>query len=75
MRAVNRIIMLFLSLLVLTVTAHAQSPREQLNQWVAQLRANPGDNSLRERIIKLAQEIKPPPAVPEEARRGLSRER
>ena len=48
---------------------HAQSPRAQLNQLVTQLQGSPGDNVLRERIIKLAQEIKPPPAVPEEARR------
>lgn len=43
-------------------------PREQLNQMVTQLRSNPGDNALREKIIKLAQTIKPAPAVSEEAR-------
>jgi hypothetical protein len=50
-------------------SALGQSPREQLTQMIEQLRSNPSDNALRERIIKLAQEIKPPPAVPEEARR------
>ncbi len=49
--------------------ACAQFPREQLNQLVTQLQANAGDTVLRERIIQLAREIKPPPAVPEEARR------
>lgn len=36
---------------------------------VEQLQKSPSDNALREKIIKLAQEIKPAPAVPEEARR------
>lgn len=51
----------------------AQSPREQLSQLVTQLQASPGDIALRERIIKLAQEIRPPPAVPEEAERRMAR--
>lgn len=55
--------------------AHAQSPREQLSQLVAQLQASSGDTALRERIIKLAQDIKPSPAVPEEAERRLGRGR
>jgi tetratricopeptide (TPR) repeat protein len=55
--------------LILTTPAYAESPREQLNQMVEQLQKNPADNALREKIIKLAQEIKPAPAVPEEARR------
>ncbi|MFY9314103.1 MAG: hypothetical protein WAO95_00930 [Burkholderiales bacterium] len=54
-------------------TSFAKSPREQLNQFVTQLQSNPGDNALRERIVKLAQEIKPPPAMPEEAERRLGR--
>ena len=45
----------------------AQSPREQLQQMVQQLQRNPNDNALRERIIKLAQEIKPSPVIPDEA--------
>ena len=57
--------------LAIELSVNAQSAREQLDQWVTQLRTNPGDNALRERIIKLAQEIKPAPAVPEEARRPL----
>lgn len=43
------------------------SPREQLQQMVEQLQKTPNDNALRERIIKLAAEIKPARAVPPEA--------
>jgi hypothetical protein len=60
-------------LAILPACAQAQSPREQLTQMVEQLRKTPGDNVLRERIIKLAQGIKPAPAVPEEARRPFVR--
>lgn len=56
---------------IVVTGANAQSSREQLSQLVTQLQASPGDTALRERIIKLAQEIKPPPAVPEEARRAF----
>ncbi len=61
--------LLFAVLLLLAPAAFAQSPREQLNQLATQLRASPGDAALRERVIKLGQEIRPAPAVPEEARR------
>ncbi len=54
-------------------TAVAQSPRDQLRQWVEQLQKNPSDSALRARIIKLAQEIKPAPAIPEESRRFFVR--
>lgn len=61
------------TLLTLTASAYAQSPREQLNQLTAQLQQTPTDNVLRERIIKLGAEIKPAPAIPEEARRPFVR--
>lgn len=60
-------------LFTIGLAVHAQSPREQLNQMVEQLQKSPNDNALRERIIKLAQEVKPPPANPEEARRPFVR--
>jgi hypothetical protein len=47
--------------------APTPSPREQLNQYVADLRKNPADDALREKIIKLALMLNPKPAVPEEA--------
>ena len=58
---------------LLAPPAQAQSPREQLTQLVLQLQKAPGDKALRERIIKLGAEIKPPPAIPEEANRFLVR--
>ena len=66
-----RINFVTLVLLFFCGAAIAQSPREQLNQLVSQLQASPGDTTLRERIIKLAQGIKPSPAVPEDARRAF----
>lgn len=68
-----KLVVLFFSLLILTTTAYSESPREQLKQMVEQLQKNPTDNALREKIIKLAQELKPAPAVPEEARRYRAR--
>jgi hypothetical protein len=40
-----------------------------LQQYVSQLQGDPHKHDLRERIIKLALEIKPTPAIPEEARK------
>ena len=40
---------------------------------VQQSQKNPNDNALREKIIKLAQELKPAPAVPDEAERRMVR--
>jgi len=58
---------------MLASTAIAQSPREQLQQLTAQLQKTPNDNALRERIIKLGAEIKPAPAIPDEANRREGR--
>jgi tetratricopeptide (TPR) repeat protein len=55
----------------LTVAAQQSpnlSPREQLNQYVADLQKNPSDDALREKIIRLALTLQPPPAVPREAK-------
>jgi hypothetical protein len=49
--------------------AQTASPQDTLNQYVSDLQRNPSDTALRENIIKLAQEMNPPPAVSEEARR------
>lgn len=59
------------ALFVLSISAHAANPREELKQLVAQLQSNPSDTALREKIIKLAQTIKPALVVPEEARRAF----
>lgn len=72
--SINRKYLVFvIAIIAFSANAYAQSPREQLSKLVTQLQSNPGDTALRERIIKLAQEIKPPPAVPEEVERRLGR--
>ena len=62
-------------LLEAVTNPHAESSREQLNALVTQLQGNPGDNALREQIIKLAQGLDPAPAVPEESVRHMARGR
>ena len=64
-------LLLFMLILMALFTTenYAQSPREQLQQMVERLQKNSADFALREKIIKLAQELKPAPAVPEEAER------
>ncbi len=45
------------------------NPRAALVQLTAQLKSNPTDDTIRRRIIKLAEELKPAPAISEEARK------
>lgn len=54
---------------LLPVCGYAQtaSPRDELRQLTEQLQKAPGDNALRERIIKLGAGIKPAPALPDTA--------
>jgi tetratricopeptide (TPR) repeat protein len=61
------------ALVFLPVTAMASSPQETLAQYVSALQKNPNDYSLREKIIRHVQTMKPAPAMPEEARRHLVR--
>ena len=68
MKSTGKLIILIFTFLALAASAYAQSPREQLKQMVEQLQKTPTDNALREKIIKLAQGVKPRPAIPEEAR-------
>jgi len=71
-RKINWMLPLFLMLTLLLQRAQAQqdsSPRERLKQYVAELQRSPVDDALREKIIKMARELKPPPAIPDEARR------
>jgi tetratricopeptide (TPR) repeat protein len=49
--------------------AQSQSPRETLKQYLADLQRDTDNHSLREKIIKVVQELKPPPEIPEDARR------
>jgi tetratricopeptide (TPR) repeat protein len=67
---------LFLVLLLLAIcisTAQAQTPQDTLNQYVAELKKNPGDAVLREKIIKFVQTMKPKPVMPEDAERYMAR--
>ena len=71
MKSTTHIIVFAIALFAFMASAHAQSQREQLNQMVEQLQKTPSDNTLREKIIKLAQDMKPAPAIPEEANRAF----
>jgi tetratricopeptide (TPR) repeat protein len=73
MKLTMKLFLLLFSVLMLLNAASADSPREQLKQMVEQLQKSPSDNSLREKIIKLAQKLKPAPAVPDEAERRMAR--
>ena len=46
---------------------------ETLQPFVEELKKNPADHALREKIIKLALTMKPAPAVPEDAERSMVR--
>lgn len=66
----RRSIFLFAALMVLVAlfmgaaTTQAQSHQATLNQYIADLQKNPSDYTLREKIIRHAQAMKPAPAVP-----------
>lgn len=67
MKTTGKLIFAF-TLLALTASSYAQSPREELQQMVERLQKTPSDKALRDTIIKLVGEMKPAPAIPEEAR-------
>jgi hypothetical protein len=45
----------------------AISPRDQFQQYVTLLQANPSDDALRTKVIQLGQQLEPPPKIPPEA--------
>lgn len=66
----KRSLLLAAALFLTTAVCQAQvasSPRERLNQYVADLQRNPSDDALREKIIELALTLDPKPAVPDAA--------
>ena len=67
------IIMILVLLALPTFAVRAETPQTLLNQYISELQKNPNDAALREKIIKHVQTMKPAPAVPEEAKRYLSR--
>jgi hypothetical protein len=58
---------------VIAVQAQSANPQEILNQYISDLQKNPDDTALREKIIALALTMNPPPEVPAEAKRHMSR--
>lgn len=77
-RIIRTIILLMFLFVVLPgfVAQAAKKPSSSpgaLQQYINDLKKNPGDNILREKIIKLAQTTKPAPEVPEEAERNMAR--
>jgi tetratricopeptide (TPR) repeat protein len=69
--------MLFLALLIPAHAAHAAKKsaanNEALSRDVENLKKNPHDNALREKIIKSALASRPAPEIPEEAERNMAR--
>ena len=57
---------ILLALSVILSPVHAQNPQETLTQYIADLQKNPGDNALREKIIKFTLDMKQKPAIPPE---------
>src|SRR6202007_511020 len=59
----------FLTFISPCIQAQSPSAREALKQYVADLQRDPDNQSLREKIIKVFQGLKPAPEIPEDARR------
>jgi tetratricopeptide (TPR) repeat protein len=71
MKTAGKLLIYWLTALALATSAYAQSPREELQQMVERLQKTSNDTALREQIIKLAQELKPAPVIPTEAKRAF----
>ncbi len=67
MKSMAQIVLVFA--LLCGSAALAQTPRDEFNQALAQAQTNPNDQPARERVIKAALGLKPPPTIPEDARR------
>ena len=68
---------LFLLLIALVHSAEAgkksSTSQETLKQYIEDLKKNPADSALREKIIKLVLTMKTAPTVPEDAERSMAR--
>ncbi len=69
----SMLFVLVISVLLFSAVVQAETPLEQLRQMVQQLQQQPNNAALREKIIKLVQEVNPAPAIPEEAERRMAR--
>jgi len=67
------VVPLLLSFVATQLAAQEPTPSGQLQQLAGQLQHSPDDQALREKIIALAQQVKPAPALPEEAERRMAR--
>lgn len=61
--------LIVLAVAFLPLFAQAQTPQQTLTQYISDLQKSPHNNTLRERIIRHVQTMRPAPAIPEEARR------
>jgi tetratricopeptide (TPR) repeat protein len=61
-------LLIFMLLFALIPAVQAQTPQQTLTQYVADLQKSPNDFSLREKIIRHVQTMRPAPAIPETAR-------
>jgi hypothetical protein len=73
MKSYTPVLLLCVMATLCTNAARASSPREELAMKAARLQSSPGDDSLRARIILIARDLKPAPAIPEEAERRMAR--
>lgn len=67
---------LFLIVLILALSdarAQTANPQETLKQYCAELKKNPNNYALREKIIKLVRTMKPAPAIPADAKNYAKR--
>jgi tetratricopeptide (TPR) repeat protein len=73
----NALKVLFLSLFVIMTTASFgftdDNEQKQLDQYMSELKKNPYDASVREKIIRHVETMKNKPAIPEAAERGMAR--
>jgi len=58
---------------IVSAASKKSADLETLKEYVDDLKKNPTDKALREKIIKLALTIKPSPTIPEEAERSVIR--
>lgn len=70
MKPIRQFLIHFLALVTTLASAQETNSSEQLTQWVGQLQKSPTDRALREKIIKLALELQPAPAVPPATRKS-----
>jgi len=66
-RLTTSLVMVFALVLSPHTSARAQTPQQTLQRFVADLQNRPSDDTLRQKIIALAQTMNPPPAVPADA--------